>query len=499
MTIRDFFVAPAYFAGEWLASRRWPSLVRAAPAIVVAGLLACGWIIHRTASQSARQSAIVQTANTAYSDQNFEYAEFLYGKALRNEPQSHMLAFRRALAIDGVGNHELAEKQMLGLAPPDGVDGLADAHKWFIQKYISDAATPETETLLRQHSERLLEHEPGNVQAHWVLVNHAMQTANLKSALEHFPSVVEQMPAVRIRYAKALYTAGDRSRAHQQAGKSVTYIRSEFEKTPDALREVNFFVDWAAAHAIRDEYRMAIRVLNSGARQAAAAKQDQAPYHQAAAQITVAWTMHLERTDPDSVKTQFELLGNAIQLNPNDASLLARIAQLAGAVDSQDGIATDALHTALAEGTAPPLVHFLLGTQAALKNDASTARRHLERAIKMQPRALASLNNLAWTIAHADPADLPGALRLVDEAIAIAPTHAQVRDTRGQILVLMQRWPEAIDELELALRELNGEPHIHRALSLAYQHIGEPALSKLHAEKAGGAATEAKSDAVDKT
>ena len=67
-------------------------------------------------------------------------------------------------------------------------------------------------------------------------------------------------------------------------------------------------------------------------------------------------------------------------------------------------------------------------------------------------------NNLAWVLAFSPPVDLPRALELANAAVNKVPNEPRFRGTRGQILARMEKWKEALPDLEEALKifPLNG-------------------------------------------
>ena len=84
-------------------------------------------------------------------------------------------------------------------------------------------------------------------------------------------------------------------------------------------------------------------------------------------------------------------------------------------------------------------------------------------------------------LAHNEPTSFQRALTLIEQAISIDNSNIALHGTRGLILLKLERWAEASQELESAL---NGNPQhgklYHEALATAYEHIGEHELSARH-------------------
>jgi uncharacterized protein HemY len=89
-------------------------------------------------------------------------------------------------------------------------------------------------------------------------------------------------------------------------------------------------------------------------------------------------------------------------------------------------------------------------------------------------------------LAMSNPPELERALTAVNGALERMPNRPEFRDTRGMILVKMERWQEAIADLEMALGSghYSDLANIHTALADAYEKLGNPELEKLHRKKA---------------
>jgi Flp pilus assembly protein TadD len=91
-----------------------------------------------------------------------------------------------------------------------------------------------------------------------------------------------------------------------------------------------------------------------------------------------------------------------------------------------------------------------------------------------------ALNDLAWLLAHHEPIDLERALALVDKAIEIEPRNVHFRDTRGHVLAKLNRWQDAVVELEQAVNGLPGNRGTHAVLAQTYDNLGNKELADAH-------------------
>ncbi len=101
------------------------------------------------------------------------------------------------------------------------------------------------------------------------------------------------------------------------------------------------------------------------------------------------------------------------------------------------------------------------------------------KVVQINPRFVPALNNLAMMLAER-PADQAEALRLIDEAIAIAGKDPNLLDTKGAILVYCGRTRDAVPLLESATRDAKADPRHHFHLAVAYHDQGKTQEAKTH-------------------
>ena len=86
--------------------------------------------------------------------------------------------------------------------------------------------------------------------------------------------------------------------------------------------------------------------------------------------------------------------------------------------------------------------------------------------LKMDPPSFEFLNNRAWALSE-DLHRPDIGLRWADEALKKCGDQAHIRDTRGVILTRLERFDEAIKDLEVAVRDLpSGSTYYHLARAL---------------------------------
>ncbi len=67
-----------------------------------------------------------------------------------------------------------------------------------------------------------------------------------------------------------------------------------------------------------------------------------------------------------------------------------------------------------------------------------------------------------------------------------SPEDSRFRDTRGHILMKLERWQDALADLELALRGREDNPGVHEALATVYDKLDMPEIAARHRRLAEG-------------
>ncbi|MEO8271433.1 MAG: tetratricopeptide repeat protein, partial [Aureliella sp.] len=178
--------------------------------------------------------------------------------------------------------------------------------------------------------------------------------------------------------------------------------------------------------------------------------------------------------EPDqTLLRRLKLLHNASQIAPQDARINAAIIQLVLECKDNKNEQVATLRKATAQGIDPESVHFARGTLALLEGRAEEAQTHLSQAAQRGTQLPATLNNMAMAIFHSTDGDLEDALKLADKAVELLPEHPYLHDTRGRILLKLNRYPEAITSLERGLTAPELRTEIYSNLAIAYRQLGD--------------------------
>jgi tetratricopeptide (TPR) repeat protein len=148
--------------------------------------------------------------------------------------------------------------------------------------------------------------------------------------------------------------------------------------------------------------------------------------------------------------------------------------------------AVDEMFTLLADDEQTPVqLTAAIGALAAMHHDIPLARRQLARVVASDPQHAVAWNNYAWVLSREPEPDPNAALDAVNRALAIAPHEFRFRETRGQVLVQLGRWQEAVEDLEFALNGMPDARDVHLALATAYENLNDANLARIHRQQAG--------------
>lgn len=189
-------------------------------------------------------------------------------------------------------------------------------------------------------------------------------------------------------------------------------------------------------------------------------------------------SMLRESTEP---LNRLEMLKYAVRADPKCVEAVRRLAffgEEPGATAETRVEAIRYLQGMVTSGIGAPLAHLALGSKAWADNKSQEAMFHLNSAYELDPTMSVLANNLAWVIAHQKVPQLEHALSIINSVLKKHPNVAAYRDTRGQILIKMQRWDDALKDLQFALREMPNSPDLHGALSLAYMNM-KPQMTEI--------------------
>lgn len=379
--------------------------------------------------------------------------------------------------VMGPGGNEALDK---------GRGGQTEAQDNRSEPVLKPAAPPGTEAweLVRRHLSRSGLDNPVELADLW--------TAYYLAIGKPSDAIAQQMTAARgqpqrwLATARLCATLGDQNQRKRAAGEAELYWKAKLDENPlDHVARISL----AQVMVIEDRIEDAGRLLSDGLKLYGNERSEPAVMiRRAASEIILLRLDKMPSEAAIDMETRYQWVSRAIQLDPNHGRAygqLLRIFESDSSPEKRQAI-IDMLQQRVVRGESIALAHFALGTAKWLDGKASEAIWHTQRALELDGNLTDVVNNFAWLIAHNDPPDLNRALQLIDTALTKRPADYRYRDTRGTILMKLERWDNALNEFESILPQVPpGErPVIHEKLAEIYKALGRDEIARQHRDQA---------------
>lgn len=455
------------FLRKWIVSRPFPLLLWGLPAVAV--LLAVG-ILVLTACRVSSSDLIVryrESAREAIDRGDMKAAALWLEKTTQLNSNDPMHKFGLAVTIDQDGHRDRARQIMRRIAPA-ATEGYPDAHFWLAQDLIQQAIpiSSETAKTIEHHLRQSLRSEQFKCEAHALLGHLLLDRRDLRQAVSHFQVAVKEIPEHHLLLAELYDRLGQPERTARSARLAAEHYSQLVEAEPDVWEHR---LRWSRAELLRQDQSKAVAILEQGIDKAA----DPEPLREALVAACLDWLGDVAKRQPHNLGKQLDVLNIAFRHHPENAEVLGLIANLA--IREQDGADNEravqlgnALKLSLATGSAPALVHLILGTRDIQYGRADSAMMHLELAHEANPTMPLVVNSLAWALAHEQPPNLGHALQLIDMAGQLSD-YPELRGTRAVVLAAVGRRQDAILQLR-ALVDVHPDPNwVHEKLADLYR------------------------------
>jgi tetratricopeptide (TPR) repeat protein len=287
-------------SGGWIgAVSALPSLVAAVAAVVV--------LAAPRGNVEGRYRTLVFEALTA---QQFHRASVGAERLLQISPFNPEYRFWLALAYDGLGDKEFAERLVNGIAPNDRA-GYGPAHFWQADRLLRQE--PLTAGAVREAEFHLRRVDPSQMNSEAVMRRMALvmlKTNRLDDARNFLVGAdVASNPDLRIAYAEALLQRGRRDDGVRELAKAIDELRDRVNRLGKSSSDGGYARRFLAeALALKQDFPGAERVLDEGV---VIGPPEQ--YARPLAQFYVKWLTAadlgtIQRPDVDAVESAIELL-----------------------------------------------------------------------------------------------------------------------------------------------------------------------------------------------
>lgn len=475
------------FINAWLATRRPRELLLAAPALVFAlpfAFVAVQGAMLGKGDIAERYKIAVRDAADAGDYQKVELYE---RKLAQLGIDTRRTDYRTAIKLADDGDLGDAYERMKRLAPLDK-PGYAPAHIWIAQGLVSGKLTSEEEpavatdpqaafTLAEQHLDQLEELEFTSSGLSLLRAYVLALTGREQDAIELLEPYAKDPGPAAVMRLRLLAQARDLPAAREQA-RVVVEMTSD-RKWRDTA-QADDFESWALAAELRGDADQMEASLNAWVK----AQPDDDKPRLLFAKYRSEQAMRLLAAPTTAPEKTAEVIVDAVRLGAPDAwtnDTIARIVQQRSSsryLRRVWELLTEAPDT-------PASLMTSMATSAAAQGDIVTARAAFSHAIEREDASPIVWNNYAWTLLQQPDPDPTAALEAVKRALEKAPNDFRFRETRGQALLALGRWADAIADLEYALNGLPDAVDVHRSLAKAYDATSQPQLAEIHRRQAG--------------
>lgn len=483
-----WFVWAGQFALRWLVSRPYLPMLLALPAIAVilgsVGAVTAGSQIPK-GTEAVRYKQLVATA---MENEDFDAAMLGADALVDLFPKNAENLYRRALILDAKGDEDAAQESMKELANDFG---SANAALWLADQIGSIDSFGEWKQdqidLYLEYLSLASENAPENLAPVRMRGRVLQAVGDIRGAYEILAPLAGTDTETTHMVAFLERQLGLTEKAD---ARSEGLIRNYKKRLQQDMQDVQARIQAASLLAQSNRIDEALSLLLEGLSSTSNEEKNRL-LKTAIVECMVLQSRKLQSNDksPLTIMKSLQVLKDAMSIDPNSPILMNAIAEACLAASESKNNELTILREALVQGVQEKGIstdtsHFILGTIALNEGQIDKATHHLDIALKTNPNLPGVLNNLACAITEQENPDWERALRLSESALRSMPNHAYLRETRGQILLRLKRYPDAISDLEFALAAKELAPKIRPSLAEAYDAIGEQELAERHRQLA---------------
>lgn len=473
------FAAVGSFIVAWAGTRPYRHLLWGLPALLITvplcGVVAWGALFGRSNVATHYSLALSQ----AIEERDHGRVDLFERKLSALQMEVPKTRFNHALALEREGKLTEAYARMVSLAGPDR-PGYPLAHIWIVEHLVDGRLglpPEETHRLVGKHLEQLdalsIEGESIDMlRAAWLA-----KEGRLNEAAALLEEHVTKLPAAAIESFRIHVKLDENDLARRDANEVCAQMRKLGEKS--AVLSNEDYETWAAAANLLQDQRTLNQVLrewygkypsSEGARKNIAA-------------LSAAEFNGLLRSPAPNPELLADRLRIVIECADVKQNMRGHVALLYKQRIARPEIA--AMFDLLGKST--PMSSVLaetLGTAASANREWGKAQAYLQVAVDKDPKNAIAWNNLACVMIEQPNVPIDRAYAAVAKALELQPDDFNFRETRGEILLKLKRWQEAVDDLEYAVNGMPDSPAVHKSLYVAYEALGKKEMAALHQRQA---------------
>lgn len=463
------------FLVRWLFSRAYTSLGPGVPAMMAFSGLSMLSLVSLTGNTQKREAVYAAVLRHALEKKDFDSAAIAIATLVDAHPDNLNHRYQAAMLEHLRGNSQNSRSQMMQLAESEshGMAAMWLVSKEFDLQKLKSWTEKDHSKFRRLMDIALSDIEDDNLLSAKVLMfSYLVEVGAYGEAKRFISEVVPARQELALPAAMLCRSLHDDTGADKYRKQAERYFESMLSKRPsDSEVRINL----ARTLMFGERFEEAATLMNDGYR---LTKDKQLAA--VAAEALLVWSDHLSKAK-DSSKSLFkrlQILRAAMGIAPNDRQVANALA--VAMIESHDNSTPEVaeIRSAILASSDTVSHQFIAGTLAIMDDDLDKGISLLERANQNEPNVPAILNNLAVAIAESKSGELGKALNFSNAALAQNPNHPYFLETRGQILVKLGRWHEAIHDLERAMAAPKLKPQILPSLAIAYRGIGSSEMAQ---------------------
>jgi tetratricopeptide (TPR) repeat protein len=472
----EFNYAILFRIQTWFFTRHLELLLQGTPALILAiSLLLLAAHVRREPSSTLITRYVV-AVERALENKDLSSAKVYVRKLVLMDEPGPQTQYALARLAESEGDTSRANRLMRDLAPYPGV-GYPAAHFW-IGKHLqqSNSGKNAGDMVWRDqaihHFEQSLRTAELRDRAQEKLAELYLETNDTAQAVMYLEESASRRPEFYLPLAEVYSQRQDNVRLLRVLRYARQYYQARVDQDPaDAKARVSL----AQVHRLDGNLAEAETLLQDGLMLA-----DAPPLRKALAELYLVRVGQREIGDSRHLSQSLELLTKALAVAPDHPQVVDRLAMFLRYSEVPKDQMRDRLKDLLASGQSPATMHLLVGSSLVADGRWNDARHYLEQAYRLNPRLPSLLNQLAWALANGEDPQLDRALRLAEIAVRISGGEPEMRATRGRILAALERWQEALTDLEAVLVIGVEQDELHATLARVYLALGDQEMAKRH-------------------
>ncbi len=394
--------------------------------------------------------------------------------SLRDE---HRWRFQMAYALYSAGKDAHARAIIDQLAPVDHAV-FKEAHMFLVDQYLNNADLDLTQEQRLDNAQVHLRHayELDQTDSRVQLQMAAVMNIQGKTdeAMKIYRRWSDQEPAVVPDLARHMIRLGETANAEFEIERAIRNLRDLGMENPGNQRIWQTLYD---VLMVQEDYPRAIQVLADAAK----LTDDEGARRQISvlqSNVYVNFARSMEDVETqDSFRRQLIAINNALSKYPRNSLALESLIKLVLYPKTQEF--ENWLLSEARDHISPSVTHVIHGIRDCVRGNPVSGKNHFNLAFDGNNIAAIVVNDIAFILTNTKQ-EHQDALKLMDVAIDTWPDVWLLYQTRGEILLALDRNEEALQELKFAGESINKDFYYHELMARCLDKLNRPDEAAQH-------------------